>query len=110
MKRLSVLLCCVLLLSACSSLRQKPMKAWTPPPVAAPAEPRMVDANGVPIEVVPFRPGVSSVTVERMANQAPVDQVVRLQNRQSRNTVKAGRDQVELVRAGAAQQVVNRFP
>ncbi len=57
MKRLSVLLCCMLMLSACSH-RSKPMQAWTP---AKPAP---------AVEADPFRAGVSSTTVERMAKAA----------------------------------------
>jgi hypothetical protein len=43
------------------------------PPVAAaaarPAAPQLVDAGGAPIERVPYRVGVSSVTVEQLARQ-----------------------------------------
>ena len=41
-------------------------------PVAAavkPAAPGLVDPNGTPIERVPFRTGVSSATVEKMAKE-----------------------------------------
>ena len=34
-----------------------------------PATPGLLDANGTPIERVPFRTGVSSATVEKMARQ-----------------------------------------
>ncbi len=79
MKRLPVVLCCLLALSACSSL-----PGWWPgkpdaaaPVVARPAPP-LVDSNGRPlvivdgvaIERVEFQAGVSSVTVERMGRQA----------------------------------------
>ncbi|QOL51810.1 hypothetical protein [Massilia litorea] len=37
--------------------------------VAVKAAPQLVDANGVPIERVPYRVGVSSVTVEQLARQ-----------------------------------------
>jgi hypothetical protein len=66
MKRL-LLVSCALALSACSMFKT-PM----PPPAAAPAKPApvgLVDANGVPIERIPFRAGVSSVTVERLGKQ-----------------------------------------
>ncbi|MDB5933887.1 MAG: hypothetical protein JWQ01_1231 [Massilia sp.] len=36
---------------------------------ARPVETRLLDANGAPIERIPFRPGVSSVTVERLGKQ-----------------------------------------
>jgi hypothetical protein len=70
MKRLPLLLACVLVLSACSMFKRQ--KAPAPQPVAVRstpvyAEPKVVDASGVAIETVRFRPGVSSVTVERMA-------------------------------------------
>lgn len=42
------------------------------PVAAAPAKPvvaQLVDQNGAPIERIPFRPGVSSVTVERLGKQ-----------------------------------------
>ena len=63
MKRLFVLMSCAVLLSACAT-RSKPMAAWTPPPTATSIQ---TDANGNVIENVPFRAGVSSVTVEKMA-------------------------------------------
>jgi hypothetical protein len=37
--------------------------------VAVKAAPQLADANGVPIERVPYRVGVSSVTVEQLARQ-----------------------------------------
>jgi hypothetical protein len=36
---------------------------------SVPAAAQLVDANGVPIERVPYRVGVSSVTVEQLARQ-----------------------------------------
>jgi hypothetical protein len=68
MKRLPVLLACVLVLSACSMFKRKHAPA-EPVEVAQPvvAAPQLVDASGVAIETVRFRPGVSSVTVEKMA-------------------------------------------
>jgi hypothetical protein len=54
-------------LSACSMF-QAPQGASPSLPVAvAPGAPQLVDANGVPIERIGFRPGVSTVTVENMA-------------------------------------------
>jgi hypothetical protein len=46
-------------------MRSKPMTAWVPPAVKAPRV--LTDANGNTIENVPFRAGISSVTVEKMA-------------------------------------------
>jgi hypothetical protein len=69
MKRLLLLVSCAVALSACSMFRT-PM---APVAVAAPAQPadtRLRDASGVPIERIPFKPGVSSVTVERLGKQA----------------------------------------
>jgi hypothetical protein len=66
MKRL-LLLSCALALSACSMFKTK-----MPPPAVAPVKPvaaGLVDANGVPIERIPFKAGVSSVTVERLGKQ-----------------------------------------
>ncbi|MET0856059.1 MAG: hypothetical protein ABWY27_04875 [Telluria sp.] len=67
MKRM-LLLSCALALSACSVFRSE----MPPPQAVAPAEPAplgLVDANGVPIERIRFRAGVSSVTVERLGKQ-----------------------------------------
>jgi hypothetical protein len=52
-------------LSGCSMFRDR--MAPDPTAVARPAPAQLVDANGVPIERVPFVSGVSSVTVERLA-------------------------------------------
>jgi hypothetical protein len=46
-----------------------PKPAPLPLPVAKAGQPQLVDANGAPIERVPFRAGVSTVTVENMAKQ-----------------------------------------
>ncbi len=62
-----LLVLAALVLAGCSPLKT-PMPA-EPVPVAArqaPA-PELVDAQGTPIERVPFRSGVSSVTVENLA-------------------------------------------
>jgi hypothetical protein len=55
-------------LGGCSMFRAKAPAA---PRAAAPvhAASQLVDANGVPIERVPYRVGVSSVTVEQLARQ-----------------------------------------
>lgn len=63
MKRL-LLLSCVALLGACSAFRPA---ALPPQPVATAKPAGLVDEQGVPIERVAFRAGVSSVTVERLA-------------------------------------------
>jgi hypothetical protein len=77
MKRLPLTLCALLTLSACSTI-----KGWWPhqePPAPAPkvapaptvgsdGQP-LVNIDGVPIERVEFKPGVSSATVEKMAHQ-----------------------------------------
>ena len=72
MKLVSLLLASALVLSGCSGMRTKPVKAGAAPAaVAQAAQPAgLSDMNGNPIEAVPFRPGVSSATVERMAKGA----------------------------------------
>lgn len=69
MKRLFLLVSCAAALSACSMFTTK----MEPVPVtvvrAKPVETRLLDANGVPIERIAFRPGVSSVTVEKLGKQ-----------------------------------------
>ena len=64
MKRL-LLVSCAVVLSACSMISTK-MEPVAVAPIQ-PVETRLLDANGVAIERIPFRPGVSSVTVERLA-------------------------------------------
>jgi hypothetical protein len=64
MKRLFVLMSCAVLLSACGS---RAPKAPVVSPVAVVKAHTLTDANGNTIENVPFRAGVSSVTVEKMA-------------------------------------------
>ena len=56
------------LLGGCSMFKSTPPAA---PPAPAPvtAAPRLVDANGALIERVPYRVGVSTVTVEQLARQ-----------------------------------------
>ncbi|RJG19096.1 hypothetical protein [Massilia cavernae] len=67
MKRLFVLVSCVLLASGCSMYgKQETVVRAAPARVAAPT-PVLVDANGARIERVEFVTGRSSVTVERMA-------------------------------------------
>jgi hypothetical protein len=74
MKRLLppfALLCCVLVLSACAAFRHHDP---APAPAAKPALPAMAAdgtpltyVDGVPVEKVAFRTGVSSATVEQLA-------------------------------------------
>ncbi|MFC5479706.1 hypothetical protein [Massilia suwonensis] len=56
------------LLGGCSMFRAPAPAAPAVPPASKPAA-GLVDANGVPIERVPYRIGVSSVTVEQLARQ-----------------------------------------
>jgi hypothetical protein len=65
MKRLFVLVSCAAALSACSMFKTRMEPVQAAP--AKPAAPQLVDANGAPIERIPFVPGVSSATVERLA-------------------------------------------
>jgi len=66
MKRLFLLMSCAVLLGACKTPTPRPV--WKPVAKAAP-QPALVDTYGNPIERVPFRAGVSSVTVENMAKR-----------------------------------------
>jgi hypothetical protein len=68
MKRLSLLLLVAGVLSACSSSKevaQAPVKRKAVLDAEAAARREMID--GVPVQKVGFRPGVSSTTVERLA-------------------------------------------
>ncbi len=67
MKRLILAMSCVALLGGCTLFHHEKI-VEQPAPVKV-QEPRLVDADGVPIERVPFRAGISSVTVENMAKQ-----------------------------------------
>jgi hypothetical protein len=65
MKRLLLV---ALVLGGCSAFKGK----GEPAPVSAQTRPgpgALVDASGAPIERVPFRAGVSSATVEKLAKQ-----------------------------------------
>jgi hypothetical protein len=64
MKQLFVLMVCALVLAGCAKTKRTPMPVWTP--VAAAPEPVLTDVNGQPIERIPFRAGVSTVTVENL--------------------------------------------
>ena len=67
MKRLALLAACALTLGACSMLKtpMPPMPVAPLPPIA-PVAPMAQDQ---PIERIPFRQGVSSVTVEKLGKQ-----------------------------------------
>ena len=67
MKHALVLL--AVLLGGCTLFKGKTEPAPAPVALAAPAAPGLLDPNGTPIERVPFRTGVSSATVEKMAKQ-----------------------------------------
>jgi hypothetical protein len=67
MKRLLLLVSCAVALCACSMFKTK-MEPETFAP-AKPAVTQLLDENGAPIERIPFRSGVSSVTVEKLAQQ-----------------------------------------
>ena len=69
MKRVILAISCVALLGGCKLFHRKPVPAAAPAAVKVQAAPVLADADGVPIERVPFRAGVSSVTVENMARQ-----------------------------------------
>lgn len=67
MKRLTLLLLVAGLLSACShkEVAQAPVKRKSVLEAEAAAKRQMID--GVPVQTIAFRPGVSSATVERLA-------------------------------------------
>ena len=68
MKRALVIMAAVLL-GGCSLFKGKPEPARRPVAAVQPAAPGLHDPNGTPIERVPFRTGVSSATVEKMAKE-----------------------------------------
>lgn len=63
----SLLLLASVLLAGCAAFHGKADAPVAQAAKAAPAE--LADSNGVPIERIPFRAGVSSVTVEKMARR-----------------------------------------
>lgn len=68
MQRLPVTMFLAALLGGCAMFHQPPAPMSTSAPAAVkPAGP--VDANGTPIQTLPFRLGVSSNTVEKLAKQ-----------------------------------------
>ncbi len=67
MKRLFLVVSCAVVLGGCAMTFPKPAAPW--PPAARASAPVLTDANGVPIERIPFRAGVSSATVENMARE-----------------------------------------
>jgi hypothetical protein len=67
MKRLPALMFLAALLGGCSVFHKT---APAPAAAAAPARPAgLADADGTPIQKLPFRLGVSSATVEKLAKQ-----------------------------------------
>ena len=69
MKQVFGVVACAVLLSGCQWLGLSPEAQQRPVPVAKVAPAQLVDGNGAVIERVPFRAGVSSVTVETMAKK-----------------------------------------
>jgi len=67
MKRTLVLAGLVALVVSGCALRTPMAPAPEPVAVARPVPAQLVDAQGAPIEAIPFVSGVSSVTVEKMA-------------------------------------------
>jgi hypothetical protein len=65
MKRLLLVACAVL--GGCSAFHGKMDSAAAPHAKAGPAGEQLAGSDGVPIERIPFSPGVSSVTVEKLA-------------------------------------------
>jgi hypothetical protein len=77
MKRLIVLpMCaclCALVLDGCSMFRKSSAPPEAVAVAARPAPQQLVDQNGVAIERIAFRPGVSSVTVEKLGKLQACD-------------------------------------
>ncbi|MFP5390113.1 MAG: hypothetical protein ACLGI6_01000 [Gammaproteobacteria bacterium] len=69
MKQWILAFTCIALLGGCAAFQKDKKPAKQPVAVKKAYETPLVDANGAPIERVPFRAGVSSVTVENMAKQ-----------------------------------------
>jgi hypothetical protein len=67
MKRLSVLVACAVVLGGCSMFKSKPVEV-APAKVVKAGPPQLLGADGAPIETIPFKAGVSSATVERLAH------------------------------------------
>lgn len=65
--KLFVLAVCALLVGGCSMFKGEQVAARPAAEARVVTTPALVDANGAPIERVPFVPGRSSATVERMA-------------------------------------------
>ncbi|MGH8855301.1 MAG: hypothetical protein ACREWI_13600 [Telluria sp.] len=69
MKQALVPVLVAVLLGGCTLFKSKMEPARAPVAAVKPAPPALLDANGTAIERVPFRMGVSSSTVEKMAKQ-----------------------------------------
>lgn len=67
MKHALVAVAVGVLLGGCTFIKSRMDPAPAPVAAVKPAAPGLLDANGTPIERVPFRTGVSSATVEKMA-------------------------------------------
>jgi hypothetical protein len=67
MQRLPVMILLAAVLGGCASHKPRPHGPAAAPIVSRSTAP--LDANGTPIEKLPFRLGVSSNTVEKMARQ-----------------------------------------
>ena len=67
MKRWILLVTCSALLGACSVWQRESVPTVAPPVKVV--QPQLLDANGAVVERVPFRAGISSVTVENMAKK-----------------------------------------
>ena len=67
MKRWILVITCLALLGGCSHFKRKKVAVQAAPVKVQ--EPQLVDADGVAIERVPFRAGISSATVENMAKK-----------------------------------------
>jgi hypothetical protein len=72
MQRLSVTMILAVLLGGCAMFHQPLPPAPAPLPNSAPVATKPagpMDADGTPIQTLPFRLGVSSATVEKLAKQ-----------------------------------------
>ena len=69
MKRRALVLVVAVMVGGCSLFKSRPEPVRRPVAVAAKPAPGLQDPSGAPIERVPFRLGVSSATVEKMAKE-----------------------------------------
>jgi hypothetical protein len=73
MKRLLILLSCALALGGCSMFKTTMAPQAVVAVAARPAPQQLADQNGVAIERIGFRSGVSSVTVEKLGKLQSCD-------------------------------------